>query len=142
MPEHVISVNGVIANSGDVTLPLPLVYVAKMTQNGGDVPTVTIFQNTIGDIVWTKSAPGVYLGTLAGAFPAARTMCPPFSTPYSFIGLFNETLFDYAYNVAPIANETDYIQVNVVSAAGSSTELSVALPNDSILIEIRVYPAA
>lgn len=45
------------------------IYRATLTQSGTSAPTVNEFENTIGTIVWTRSAAGVYAGTLTGAFP-------------------------------------------------------------------------
>ena len=54
--------------------PNYMVYRALMTTSiGGVAPSVTVLENTIGDIVWTYSgSSGVYEGTLTGAFPAAK----------------------------------------------------------------------
>lgn len=43
-------------------------YLALLTQSGTDAPVVTVVSNTLGDIVWTYSSEGTYLGTLTGAF--------------------------------------------------------------------------
>ena len=47
-----------------------------MTQSGTNAPTVTVLENTLpaGAIVWAYAAPGIYTGTLVGAFPAAKTI--------------------------------------------------------------------
>jgi hypothetical protein len=44
-------------------------YIALISQTGTNDPTVTVLENTIGDIVWTRAAGGRYEGTLVGAFP-------------------------------------------------------------------------
>jgi hypothetical protein len=44
-------------------------YIATISQAGIADPTVTVLENTIGDIVWTRIAVGRYHGTLSGAFP-------------------------------------------------------------------------
>lgn len=50
------------------------IYKANLTQTGVAAPEVTIIDNTLGSaIVWTYSDVGIYKGTLAGAFPLART---------------------------------------------------------------------
>ncbi len=36
-------------------------------------PTVIELENTIGPIIWTRSAVGIYFGTLAGAFTLNKT---------------------------------------------------------------------
>lgn len=49
-------------------------YVARLSQSGTAAPTATIFENSIGAIVWTRTSAGNYVGTLTGAFPAAKWM--------------------------------------------------------------------
>lgn len=51
------------------------VYKAFITQSGVNAPTVTILENTIGDIVWTRANTGQYAGTLTDAFPGGKTFC-------------------------------------------------------------------
>ena len=48
-------------------------YKALVSQAGTAAPTVTILQNTLGDIVWTRFGAGIYIGTLNGAFPTEKT---------------------------------------------------------------------
>lgn len=49
------------------------VYAALLTQSGTDAPTATVVQNTLGgEVVWTYSNDGTYIGTLAGAFPEGK----------------------------------------------------------------------
>lgn len=48
-------INGITTQSGG--------YVALITQVGTDAPTVNEFANTIGQITWTRTAVGEYLGT-------------------------------------------------------------------------------
>jgi hypothetical protein len=43
-------------------------YVALISQTGTNDPTLSILENTIGDIVWTRAAGGVYQGVLFNAF--------------------------------------------------------------------------
>lgn len=49
------------------------VYTALLTQSGTSAPTATVLENTIGSIVWARSASGDYNGTLTGAFTASKT---------------------------------------------------------------------
>lgn len=44
-------------------------YIATLLQSSTTDPLATVLENTIGDIVWTRFAMGVYRGTLSGAFP-------------------------------------------------------------------------
>jgi hypothetical protein len=48
-------------------------YIALITQSSTSAPTVIELENTIGPIVWTRSAVGVYNGTLTGAFTLDKT---------------------------------------------------------------------
>jgi len=49
------------------------VYRALLTQSGTSAPTDVVLENSLGSVVWTRSAEGIYLGTLSGAFVAAKT---------------------------------------------------------------------
>lgn len=59
-------------------------YAALLTQSGEDAPVATVIINTLGgEVVWTRSGIGNYVGTLAGAFPVGRTLLlagPPTSS--------------------------------------------------------------
>lgn len=50
-------------------LPTYQKYIANISQVGTADPTITILENTIGDIVWTRVGVGVYEGYLLNAFP-------------------------------------------------------------------------
>lgn len=53
---------------------LPKSYRAILNQSGTADPLATVlYGNTIGDIIWTYSGVGYYVGMLAGAFPAGST---------------------------------------------------------------------
>lgn len=59
-------------------------YRAALTQTGTDAPVATVRENTLGgEVVWTRSLAGSYVGTLAGAFPTAQTVVSP--TGYSYV---------------------------------------------------------
>jgi len=47
-------------------------YIANIFQSGTSDPSATVFENTIGDIVWTRLSTGFYAGTLSGAFSTAN----------------------------------------------------------------------
>lgn len=56
------------------------VYKVLLTQSGTNAPTVTtVFENTVGDVVWTRGDAGLYTGTLSGAFPSNKVLI---ETPY------------------------------------------------------------
>ena len=50
-------------------------YVALLEQTGTSDPVVTVLENSIGDIVWTRFASGIFNGTLANVFTADKTWC-------------------------------------------------------------------
>jgi hypothetical protein len=54
--------------NGEVVVPNNK-YIATISQAGTSDPTVTVLENSIGNIVWTRAAVGRYQGTLTGAFP-------------------------------------------------------------------------
>jgi len=54
-------------------LPTYKKYIALISQSSTAEPTVIELENTIGPIVWTRTAVGIYFGTLTGAFTASKT---------------------------------------------------------------------
>lgn len=104
-----------------------LVYTALLTQSGTDAPVATVLENTLGGtVVWTYYAPGVYLGTLSGAFTADKTW---FTNPYadSFCGQGGGQ-----GNQVFITRDSD----SQFSVTTSDTQEGLG----SYPIEIRVYP--
>jgi hypothetical protein len=61
-----LTVTGTI--NGEVVVPYKK-YIALISQAMTGNPTVSILENTIGDIVWTRTSSGVYQGVLTSAFP-------------------------------------------------------------------------
>ena len=77
---HSVTENGVTTSKLMVTesingqpiaqmLPTYKKYVATISQFGTNDPTVTILENTIGSIVWTRLSSGNYQGYLVDGFP-------------------------------------------------------------------------
>lgn len=59
----------------DLTASVYNSYAALLNQTGTDAPTATVIYNGLsGLIVWTRFTNGEYRGTLAGAFPAGKTL--------------------------------------------------------------------
>lgn len=49
-------------------------YIAILNQAGQSAPVATILENSLGGtVLWTRGSKGEYIGTLAGAFPPAKT---------------------------------------------------------------------
>jgi len=100
-------------------------YVALITQTGTADPVATVIKNTLsGAIVWTRSAVGDYVGTLASAFTSNKTA---FSVTG---GAFNGEHYGMNWVSA------NGMALNSVNAAGTKTD---ALLNGCTVI-IRVYP--
>ena len=55
------------------TEPTYKVYTALLTQSGTDDPIAIVLENTIGDIVWSRTAAGTYAAELEGAFILDKT---------------------------------------------------------------------
>ena len=69
-----LTVTGTLNNrSVSDILPTYTKYVALITQSGTNDPTVVELENTIGPIIWTRTAVGEYEGTLTGAFTLDKT---------------------------------------------------------------------
>lgn len=64
------------------------VYTAIISQTGTNAPTVySELENTLGGIVWSRSAQGRYLLTLTGAFPDQKKVFVIFgAADYSEVG--------------------------------------------------------
>lgn len=79
------------------------VYSAIFHQEGTDDPTVEVLENTIGEIVWTRTQTGVFTGTLEGAFQSDKTFVehPANSTVFitkTRVQTGNDVVFE-VYNV-------------------------------------------
>lgn len=102
-----------------------LVYTAILNQENTDAPVATILKNTLGGtVVWTRTSPGLYVGTLAAAFPASKTWC------ISINGVGDHEV------ISRIHRSND----NQVEIYATDTNVF----NDDLLVntnvEIRVYP--
>lgn len=122
---------GITANEDAITVVKPYkVYVALLSQTGTDDPTVIVFENTIGDIVWTRQSTGVYRATLVGAFPTNKT--------FFFTGLYNANTPDIQtiqYLSEDLVQLYNYYLKLVLGEVGK--ELLDSFVN--VPIEIRVY---
>jgi hypothetical protein len=77
--------NGILQDVADTLTGVgvqPKVYKAILNQTGTAAPVATVLVNTLGGtVVWTRNNPGDYTGTLATAFPIAKTLIT--STTYT-----------------------------------------------------------
>jgi len=118
-----------LLTTGDTQDPYK-VYAAAFTDNGADVPTINILENTIGDIVWTRNQLGRYYGTLAGAFPENK-MIPLNGDVVAFVsGTYFQVIISRV--------SSDVIAIDQFATDGSGNVEQVGIFNGR-LIEIRVY---
>jgi hypothetical protein len=106
-------------------LPTYKKYIALISQSSTSAPTVIELENTIGPIIWTRSAVGVYFGTLAGAFTADKTYV---------------TLSNVVANSIVLSQRKD---INSIQLDTTNLQSPTASHHDSHLnnntLEIRVY---
>lgn len=123
--------------TGDGTVGNPLVanvstppkeYRAYLTISGSTI-TPTIFQNDVGNIVWTKPTNGVLNGNLVGAFPDNKC--------WIIAGLFQGGNIYYpsavVYPADPF-NPNAFIQIDIVKNDGSKT----STPNGKFAIHLII----
>lgn len=102
-------------------------YVALLSQSGTADPVATVFENTIGPIVWTRVELGDYEGALTDAFPAGKT----------WVMISGEGQFNWCSASAANVNAISYY----TSIAKWEDQQSVATDNGgTVRIDIRVYP--
>jgi len=109
---------------------VPLKYTALISQSGTSAPTVVIEDNTVGTIVWTRSATGAYLGTLTGAFPLGKTIC--LSTTASFGGAVYPTII----TIGRQNSDSVFLVTRQTDSVGTSVDSAMS----NISIKIEVYP--
>jgi hypothetical protein len=100
------------------------VYAVLISQSGTSAPTVTVLENTIGTIVWTRTAAGGYNGTLTGAFTASKTFTQ------LTLSATGPSAIGYA-----IRDSNNIVKIKTYNT--SSAGIDDAL--DSASFEIRVY---
>ncbi len=119
--------------------PAYKVYSAWISQSGTDAPTVTVLENKIGEIVWTRDQAGNYYGTLAGVFPEEKTLCfttsilsavSPVPEYYSLIRYDDDSVFVESGTLAVVTPGLDPAKFVAVAADDILFEAT---------IEIRVY---
>jgi len=82
-------------------------YTVLITQTGTSDPTVTILENGIGAIIWTRTGVGTYSGTLTGAFTLNKTA--------QFIGNSNTCFVNLGSSGSNVVNISTYNAVGVIS---------------------------
>jgi hypothetical protein len=117
------------------------IYRALLFQTGTADPIAVTKGNTLGGTpIWTRVGIGVYKGTLVGAFPADKTICPPFGGAYGMIPLSSNSIADYYYQVVCEDGDEDNVYVYVYDSAYGQAELSAIIFSNSIYVEVIVIP--
>ena len=106
-------------------LPTYKKYVALITQSSTANPTVIELENTIGPIIWTRTAVGEYEGTLTGAFTNGKT--------YVTLSQVYKNSMAVIYRKTDDIIEIETTNLHSPTAAHHDTHLS----NNTL--EIRVY---
>ena len=123
------SITGTLTVGGNA-LVVPKKYVALLSQSGTSAPVATVLENSLGGtVVWSRAGEGEYKATLAGAFPAGKTVL--LAQPGGDYNLIDAGFINYFYWLS--ANELEIVVRNN-EAANSDGELK------SAAVEIRVYP--
>lgn len=104
-----------------------LVYVAKLSQSGIDAPEVTVMQNTIGSITWTRTAVGVALANKGSPFSSAKTFVFASARWGDPFGPFPAMFESYDYDGS---NNLTFLHFTSGSLADGYRTL----------VEIRIYP--
>ena len=112
------------------------VYVAELNNMGAGAvaPVATVIKNTIGDIVWTRTGEGSYVGTLTGAFTEDKTFLS--GQGYSVSTLVGGT---GSWPNAQALNSNNADTVSVYNYALNLTAGNNLADNVGMFIEIRVY---
>ena len=103
------------------------IYSGRISQTGTGIPTVATGVNTIGNIVFTRSSIGQYLGTLTGAFTTNKTTITPGSQASFILGK----------ELGIFINTLDDILIICRNSAGAFADINTV---DFFSIEIKVYP--
>ena len=97
-------------------------YKGIISQNLTADPNVTVFENGLGAIVWTRIAQGQYIGTLVGAFTNGKT--------FTMIKSCDDSGEDVLFAIKRYTDDTVII---------SSSLRSTLIPTDSLLNNIEFY---
>lgn len=103
-------------------------YAALLTQTGTDDPVATVIKSDLsGPIVWARTGPGAYTGTLVGAFTDNKTIVFATFAASSADGY-------YIYNFTRTTD--DVVTMNILDNASLGTDADT---DSAISILIRVY---
>lgn len=122
-----------------------LVYTALLSQSGTDAPVATELQNTLGgEVVWTRTGVGLYVGTLAGAFPIGACICNNIgSSANNNSVVMPVTDFSGIVGYIEFSPNGDSLIVNTYNQAFSLTEMNTVIGGTSpqIVVDVKSTPA-
>lgn len=102
-------------------------YEAIIQQTGTSAPTTTELKNTIGNIIWTRSATGSYTGTLTAAFPENKRMLNTHVDSFESSSLIAYAGFS-SEDTIEILTYSDYTWISAADLEGT------------LYITITIYP--
>lgn len=105
-------------------LPTYSKYIANISQAGTNDPTLSILENDLGDLVFTRAAIGRYEATLTGAFPTQGQV---------YLMVSNSQVDTY---LRIFWTSTDTIEIRTLDFTNTLTDGLL----DYNTLEIRVYP--
>ena len=113
-----LTVTGTI--NGDVVVPYKK-YIATISQTGTSDPTVTVLENTIGDIVWTRVGVGLYSADLLGAFPTQdkvylsinNTLASLYITEFKWGTIDNVNVNTYDFSISSIDGAMSFNTIEI-----------------------------
>jgi len=105
-------------------LPTYSKYIALISQTGTNDPTLSILENDLGDLVFTRAAIGRYEATLTGAFPTQGQV---------YLMVANSQVDTY---LRIFWTSTDTIEIRTLDFTNTLTDGLL----DYNTLEIRVYP--
>ena len=105
-------------------LPTYQKYIANISQAGTNDPTLSILENDLGDLVFTRAAIGRYEATLTGAFPTQGQV---------YLMVSNSQVDTY---LRIFWTSTDTIEIRTLDFTNTLTDGLL----DYNTLEIRVYP--
>jgi len=105
-------------------LPTYKKYIANISQTGTNDPTLSILENDLGDLVFTRAAIGRYEATLTGAFPTQGQV---------YLMVSNSQVDTY---LRIFWTSTDTIEIRTLDFTNTLTDGLL----DYNTLEIRVYP--
>lgn len=118
---QVETINGVSVSDA---LPIYKKYIATISQTGTNDPTLTILENDLGYLIWTRNSIGRYEGTLVGAFP-------------------NQEKVYLMISNTEVDNYTRFFWVNTDTIEIRTLDFTNTLQDGTLnynTLEIRVYP--